>query len=124
MNHEIFTDILVPLISAALASTGLWGILKKHSQERSATTRLLLGLAYDKITGLGLSYIERGWISKDEYEDYRKYLYEPYMAFGGNGVVERIMEEVSKLPIRASYNYKEIQEAKRQRSLNGEKNEQ
>lgn len=78
--------------------------------------RLLMGLAYDKITTLGLSYIKRGWISKDEYEDFQRYLYEPYKAFGGNGVAERIMTEVSRIPIRSSREiaYSSIVEAKKE----------
>lgn len=46
-----------------------------------------------------MSYVDRGWITKDEYEDFFKYLYEPYAKFGGNGLAERVMLEVAKLPI-------------------------
>lgn len=74
-----------------------------------------MGLAYDKITHLGMGYIERGWVTKDEYEDFRKYLYEPYKEFGGNGVAERIMLEVSTLPLKKHSKYAEIVKAKRER---------
>lgn len=78
-------------------------------------TRLLMGLAYDKIQQLGLSYIDRGWISGAEYEDFRKYLYEPYKDFGGNGVAEQIMQQVSNLPLRSTHEiaYSTIVEAKK-----------
>ena len=59
-----------------------------------------MGLAYNKAIELGITYIQRGYVTNDELEDYRKYLYEPYVELGGNGVVERIMTEVMTLPIR------------------------
>ena len=46
-----------------------------------------------------MSYIERGWITQDEYEDLNKYLYNPYREMGGNGTAERLMTEIKKLPI-------------------------
>lgn len=73
----------------------------KRSQNTNASTTLLLGLAHDRIIHLGMSYIRRGWITKDEYEDLDKYLYGPYSTFGGNGLAERVMTEVRKLPIHA-----------------------
>lgn len=102
--------LLVALTSVAsiLASSGFWAFLTRRSTINSAQTRLLMGLAYDKITHFGLSYIERGWISKDEYEEFRKYLYEPYVAMGGNGMAERIMAAVSELPLRSHSKYAEI----------------
>ena len=66
-----------------------------------------MGLAYDKIVSVGIAFIERGWVSKDEYEEYQKYLVEPYKAMGGNGVAERIATEVGRLPFRAM-EFKEI----------------
>ena len=46
-----------------------------------------------------MQYIERGWITEDEY-DTLKDLYEPYKKLGGNGSGTKIMEEINKLPIR------------------------
>lgn len=100
--------VLITSVSSIIASSGFWAFLGRRSVINKASTRLLLGLAYDKIAQLGLSYIERGWISKDEYEEFRKYLYEPYVAFGGNGVAERIMQEVSQLPLRSHSKFSEI----------------
>ena len=61
---------------------------------------MIKGLGHSKIMETGMIYINRGWITKDEYEDLYTYLYEPYKALGGNGSAERIMEEVRKLPIK------------------------
>ena len=59
-----------------------------------------MGLAHDRILYLGMRYVERGWISKDEYENLYDYLYLPYKQMGGNGAVERVIREVNKLPIK------------------------
>ena len=59
-----------------------------------------MGLAHDRIIELGIIYIERGWITQEEYENLHDYLYKPYEALGGNGTGKRIMEEVKKLPIK------------------------
>lgn len=98
--HE---DMIVALISTAggvITSTGIWGYFQKRSKANTAHTRLLMGLAYDKIITIGLAYADRGWVSKDEYEEYLKYLVEPYKDMGGNGVAERIAKDVGALPFR------------------------
>jgi hypothetical protein len=96
--------VLTSVVTVA-ASSGFWTYLQARQNKKDPITRLLLGLAYDKIASLGMSYIERGWISRDEYEEYRKYLYGPYKDCGGNGVADRIMEDVSHLPLRSYGRY-------------------
>lgn len=97
-----------------LSSAGLWTFLHRVFDKRSASTRLLMGLARNDIIALGLGYIDRGWITKDEYDDYLHYLYEPYTHFGGNGLAERIVNDVKRLPIvTKTPNTEEIQTLKR-----------
>ena len=88
------------------ASSSFWIYVKnkKESQSKAkdATTRLLMGLAHEKIVHLGLKYIDRGYVTKDEYRDLRLYLCEPYFDLGGNGTVERIMHGVERLEFRSS----------------------
>jgi hypothetical protein len=67
-----------------------------------------MGLAYDKVTILGIAYIERGWITRDELEEYERYFFKPYKDLGGNGVAERIWMEVNKLPFRPHGQYEEL----------------
>jgi hypothetical protein len=67
-----------------------------------------MGLAYKELTQKGLEYINHGWVTKDEYEEYRKYFYEPYKELGGNGVAERIMNQVGNLPFRPHGKYDSI----------------
>ena len=94
----------VTIAVAVFASTGfwsfLWNIVSSRQKAKTADSRLLLGLAYRSICQLCQSYIERGWLSKDEYEDLYKYLYAPYRDAGGDGTCERLMAEVQKLPIK------------------------
>ena len=61
---------------------------------------MLVGLAHDRILCLGMLYIERGYVTRDEYENLYEYLYRPYLKMGGNGSAKRIMQEVDRLPIR------------------------
>ena len=63
---------------------------------------MLVGLAHDRIISLGMKYIDRGFITQDEYENLYEYLYKPYEKMGGNGSAKRIVQEVTKLPIHGS----------------------
>lgn len=90
---------LLTVVSAVGASGGFWAYLQSRDQTRSATTQLLLGMAHDRIIYLGKQHIQKGSITPDEYEDFMKYLWEPYSHFGGNGLAERIVQEVKRLSI-------------------------
>lgn len=91
---------LVTVVCSVFASSGLWALISKRMDKNTAESKMLKGLGHSEIVRFGMAYIERGWITKDEYEDLYTYLYEPYKNLGGNGSAERIMEEVKKLPIR------------------------
>lgn len=101
MSSSTLLSIFITALASILASSGFWTWMQKRGEGKSATSRLLMGLAYDKITHLGMEYIAKGWITHDELEDYRKYLFEPYRELGGNGTAERIMSEVEKLPLKS-----------------------
>ena len=90
-------EILISVFGSVMASSGLWALIMKRQEKKDIKTRMLLGLAHDRIMDLGQKYIERGKITYDEYENLEKYLYEPYIEMGGNGSAKRIMEEVNKL---------------------------
>lgn len=97
---EQIMNFLVPIILGMLASSGFWAYMERRTQKRALQTKLLVGIAHDRILESALRYITRRWITQDEYENLFNYLYEPYLELGGNGSVKRIMEEVNKLPIR------------------------
>lgn len=111
-------QVLWTSVTTVLASGGFWAFWQRKDVARTQTHLLLVGLAYDKIVSSGMRYIERGWISEDEYEEYRKYLYEPYKALGGNGVAERVMAEVSNLPLKSRAKYAELLNEAKTRSIN------
>jgi hypothetical protein len=81
-------------------SGGFWVFLKRRFEREDATRKLIMGLAHDKIIYLGLKYLEKGWVNKDEYEDLFKYFWEPYKTMGGDGSAERIVKLVQTLPFR------------------------
>jgi hypothetical protein len=88
-----------------VASSGFWAYIQKKNENKDVRSKMLVGLAHDRIISLGMQYVERGWITQDEYENLHDYLYLPYKAMGGNGSAERIMIEVDKLSIhKSSYN--------------------
>jgi len=97
---DILYDIIAPIVIALIASTGFWAYLRRYTDRPKLQTELLIGLAHDRITYLGMKYIARGWIYHEEHENIVTYLYKPYLELGGNGSVRRIMEEVNRLPIR------------------------
>ena len=89
----------ITILLAFVGSAGFWGFLEARRKKNDANTRLLVGMAHDRIVYLGMKYIERGYITRDEYENLNDYLYEPYAAAGGNGSAKRVMEEVRKIPL-------------------------
>lgn len=93
-------QIAVPLAVAMLTSSGLWALVSKRADKNDAERKMLVGLAHDRITHLGMAYLTRGYITQDEYENLNDYLYQPYEKMGGNGSAKRVMEEVRKLPIK------------------------
>lgn len=97
---DAWQQILITVFSSVLASSGLWAYISKKLEKKDVKTQMLIGLGHDRIIFLGMTYLERGWISQDEYENIYDYLYVPYKLMGGNGSAERVMKEVNKLPIK------------------------
>ena len=102
MNDSV-EALLVGFGAFLAGSGGFWvylsGKYERRDQKRDAYVALIMGLAHDKIVYLGLKYIEKGWVNKDEYDDLIKYFWEPYSALGGNGSAERIVSIVKLLPL-------------------------
>lgn len=94
-----FVETIITVLCAVLASSGFWALIQKLTDKKDAKTQMLIGLAHDRILYLGMSYVQRGYITKDEYENLYDYLYKPYLKMGGNGSAKRVMGEVDKLPL-------------------------
>ena len=97
---DTWVAILITAVASVLASSGFWAFIMKRTEKNDAEARMLVGLGHDRIIELGLKYIQRGWITEEEYENLNDYLYKPYEELGGNGSAKRIMAEVNRLPIR------------------------
>lgn len=91
---------VITILCSVLASSGFWAFIMKRCDSKKNETDMLIGLGHDRIIYLGLKYIDRKYITQDEYENLKEYLYLPYKALGGNGSAERIMLEVDRLEIR------------------------
>jgi hypothetical protein len=91
---------LLSSVTAIAASSGFWAWLASRNKQETSRDRILMGLAYDVIKSRGTKFIEAGWISQEEYEDFRKLFFDPYKALGGNGLAEKIMAEVQDLPFQ------------------------
>lgn len=99
---DAWTQMIITIFCSVIASSGFWAFAQKRLDKRDVTKEMLIGLAHDRIIYLGLCYIERKWITQDEYENLNDYLYRPYLKMDGNGSAKRIMAEVEKLPIHNS----------------------
>lgn len=106
-SSDIF-QIVSAVICSVIASSGFWAYWQRRYEKKDLKTKMLLGLAHDRIITLCMNYINRGWITYDEYENLEKYLYKPYKEMGGNGSAERLFNQIEKLQIRKrSFNEEE-----------------
>lgn len=92
--------MFLTILGSVLASSGFWAFVENRKKRKDGTMEMVKGLAHDRIVFLGMSYVRRGWLTQDEYNNIHDYLYVPYKNIGGNGTAKRVMEEVSKLEIR------------------------
>lgn len=102
MEQWLITVITV--VGSVLASSGFWAFIQTIRDKKDVRSKMILGLGHDRIIELCLKYLERGWITAEEYENLYKYLYKPYKAMGGNGSAERLMAKVSNLEVRNTFN--------------------
>lgn len=96
----VWAQIVLAVVTAAIASSGFWAFLQKITEKKDVRTQMLIGLGHDRIMYLGMKYIDRGYVFQSEYENLYKYLYLPYEKMGGNGSAKLVMEKVSKLELR------------------------
>lgn len=100
MDATRMIEVLVPVITALLGSSGIWAILATRKNRHDRANALLLGIARNQIIMIGKLYLAQGYIPIDEYEDFYNYLYRPYIDLGGNGMGEKLYEEISHLPMK------------------------
>lgn len=92
-------EIMVPVVTALIGSSSLWALFSARKNRHDRARDLLLGIARNQIIMIGKAYIAQGYIPLDEYEDFYNYLYRPYIELGGNGMGQKLYEEISHLPM-------------------------
>lgn len=111
---EPYIQMGLTVIASVLASSGFWAYIQSRQKKKDGSAKLLIGLAHDRIVFLGMSYVRRGWLTQDEYNNLHDYLYIAYKNLGGNGTAQRVMNEVEKLEIRDALSFV-LDEAKEER---------
>lgn len=94
---------IVTIGVAVFSSSGFWLYVQNRLSQKDSKTKMLLGLAHDRLVTLGMEYVARGWLTDDEYENYNKYLYTPYHELGGNGTGDKVMRQVDGLKLYRNY---------------------
>ena len=62
-------QMVITVVCSVLASSGFWAYIQKRTEKNDVRTQMLIGLGHDRIVSLGMHYIERGYITRDEYEN-------------------------------------------------------
>lgn len=87
-----------PAITTLLGGSGIWAWAKTRADHNNNAAKLLLSVSRNQLIALGRGYIERGYITMDEYEEYEAE-YQMYSSLGGNGLARRVFEQVDELPM-------------------------
>lgn len=98
MDLTKIAEMANPVITTLLGSSGIWMWAKTRSDRNHSEDQLLLEVAKNQLTVLGRTYLERGYITMDEYEEYEAE-YKLYSALGGNGLAKRVFKQVDELPM-------------------------
>lgn len=98
MDLTKIAELANPVITTLLGSSGIWMWVKTRSDRNYSEDQLLLEVAKNQLTVLGRTYLERGYITMDEYEEYEAE-YKLYSALGGNGLAKRVFKQVDDLPM-------------------------
>lgn len=98
MDLTKIAELANPAVTALLGGSGVWAWARTRSERNDSEDRLLLQVAKNQLVSQGRFYLERGYITLDEYEEYESE-YNIYSALGGNGLARRIFKQVDELPI-------------------------
>lgn len=98
MDLTKIAEMANPAVTAALGGSGIWAWAKSRADRNDNAGKLLLAVSRNQLIALGRTYIERGYIMMDEYEEYEEE-YKIYSDLGGNGLARRIFEQVDDLPM-------------------------
>ena len=94
-------EIIIAIIgSGALSAaiSGVFQLLAKKNEKKTASGKALLALLWDSTDQLGKRYIEEGSITTDELHRILT-IFEAYKGLGGNGYMDTLIDNVKRLPI-------------------------
>lgn len=91
-------ELANPVITTLLGGSGIWAWAKAKADHNNNAAKLLLAVSKNQLVELGRTYIDRGYVTIDEYEEYEAE-YQIYSALGGNGLARRMFEQVDELPM-------------------------
>lgn len=98
MDLTKLAELANPAVTALLGGSGIWAWLKTRTDRNDSEDKLLLQVARNQLISQGRFYLDRGYITMDEYEEYESE-YDIYSRLGGNGLARRVFKQVDELPI-------------------------
>lgn len=98
MDLTKLAELTNPAVTALLGGSGIWAWLKTRTDRNDSEDKLLLQVARNQLVSQGRFYLDRGYITMDEYEEYESE-YDIYSRLGGNGLARRVFKQVDELPI-------------------------
>lgn len=98
MDLTKIAEMANPTVTAILGGSGIWAWAKTKADRNDNAAKLLLSVSRNQLITLGRAYIERGYVTMDEYEEYESE-YDIYSRLGGNGLARRVFKQVDELPI-------------------------
>ena len=98
MDLTKLAELANPAVTALLGGSGIWAWARTRSERNDSEDQLLLQVAKNQLISQGRFYLERGYITMDEYEEYESE-YKVYATLGGNGLARRVFKQVDDLPI-------------------------
>lgn len=99
-DPDILITLITTTITSVFASSGFWMWFTSRGKRESDENRVLKGLAHYRIIEEGQRFLDRGWITREEYDDFKKYLVEPYQDMGANGIANIVVDKVKTLPLK------------------------
>lgn len=94
-------EVLVTITGSVFASSGLWSLILYKIKKNDSGILMTRGMAHYRIIEEGQKFIERGWITHEEYDDFMKYLGDPYLESGSNGLAKKMIDDISDLPFKS-----------------------
>lgn len=91
----------ITIVCSVIASSGFWAFIQTKLKKNSIEDEVLVGLAHVRIIEEGQRYVARGWITHEEYDDFIKYLAQPYLDYGANGLAKLMIKRVGDLPLKS-----------------------